>query len=89
MPATRRHFMPRPASMHAAAALAVPSPDRPVEHIPDDRLEIEPGDTILLVVEDDPHYARVILDLARDQGFKVLVATRGSEALDLAQGSQL
>jgi hypothetical protein len=40
-----------------------------VEHIPDDRLEIQPGDTILLVVEDDPHYARVILDLARDQGF--------------------
>jgi CheY-like chemotaxis protein len=29
----------------------------------------------LLIVEDDPHYARVLCDLARDKGFKVLVAT--------------
>jgi CheY-like chemotaxis protein/methyl-accepting chemotaxis protein len=73
---------------HSPAALAAPLPERPVEHIPDDRLEIQPGDTILLVVEDDPHYARVILDLARDQGFKVLVATRGGDALDLAKQFQ-
>jgi HAMP domain-containing protein/CheY-like chemotaxis protein/GAF domain-containing protein len=59
-----------------------------VEQVPDDRLDIEPGDTILLVVEDDPHYARVLLDLAHDKGFKVLVATRGAEALDLAKQFQ-
>ena len=29
---------------------------------------------MLLIVEDDPHYARVLVDLAHDQGFKVLVA---------------
>ncbi len=51
--------MMRPSTMHGPAA-PVPSPDRPLEHIPDDRLEIQPGDSILLVVEDDPHYARVI-----------------------------
>jgi HAMP domain-containing protein/CheY-like chemotaxis protein/signal transduction histidine kinase len=62
--------------------------DRPVEQIPDDRLEIEPGDQILLIVEDDPHYARVIMDLARDKGFKVLVAMRGGDALDLAKQFQ-
>ncbi|HLH87062.1 MAG TPA: HAMP domain-containing protein [Xanthobacteraceae bacterium] len=62
--------------------------ERVVEQIADDRLEIEPGDTILLIVEDDPHYARVIMDLARDKGFKVLVATRGAEALDLAKQFQ-
>jgi CheY-like chemotaxis protein/HAMP domain-containing protein len=79
--------MTRSPLAHSPAALAAPA-DRPVEHIPDDRLEIQPGDTILLVVEDDPHYARVILDLARDQGFKVLVASRGSDALDLAKQFQ-
>ena len=47
-----------------------------------------PGDTILLVVEDDPHYARVVIDLARDQGFKVLLAMRGADALDLAKQFQ-
>jgi CheY-like chemotaxis protein len=70
-------------------SVALPSvPDRPVEQIPDDRLEIEPGDAILLIVEDDPHYARVMVDLARDRGFKVLVAMRGADALDLARQYQ-
>jgi CheY-like chemotaxis protein/signal transduction histidine kinase len=67
---------------------ALPSPERQVEQIPDDRLEIEPGDSILLIVEDDPHYARIIMDLARDKGFKVLVAMRGADALELAQQFQ-
>src|SRR5262249_27025311 len=62
--------------------------ERVAEPLVDDRLELEPGDTILLVVEDDPHYARVLIDLARDKGFKVLVATRGAEALDLAKQYQ-
>ncbi|MBV9428373.1 MAG: response regulator, partial [Bradyrhizobiaceae bacterium] len=62
--------------------------ERPVEAIPDDRLEIEPGDNTLLIVEDDPHYARVIVDLARDRGFKVLVAMRGADALELARQYQ-
>jgi HAMP domain-containing protein len=48
-------------------------------------LIIQPGDKILLIVEDDPHYARILVDLARDKGFKVLVAMRGAEALDLAK----
>jgi HAMP domain-containing protein/CheY-like chemotaxis protein/signal transduction histidine kinase len=77
-----------PPAPHSQAALAASPPDRPIEHIPDDRMDIQPGDSILLVVEDDPHYARVILDLARDQGFKVLVAARGADALDLAKQFQ-
>jgi CheY-like chemotaxis protein len=62
--------------------------ERIIEQLPDDRLNLEPGDTILLIVEDDPHYARVLIDLARDKGFKVLVAARGAEALELAKQFQ-
>ena len=40
---------------------------------------------MLLIVEDDPHYARVLCDLSHDKGFKVLVATRGADALALAR----
>ncbi len=69
-------------------ALVASAPERVIEQIPDDRLEIEPGDSILLIVEDDPHYARVIMDLARDKGFKVLVSMRGADALDLAKQFQ-
>jgi len=56
-----------------------------VEPIPDDRDNLQPDDAVLLIVEDDPHYARVLCDLSRDKGFKVLVAMRGSEALALAR----
>jgi HAMP domain-containing protein/CheY-like chemotaxis protein/signal transduction histidine kinase len=55
-------------------------------HIEDDRENLHEGDAILLIVEDDPHYARVLCDLSRDQGFKVLVAHTGAEALSLAHG---
>ncbi len=75
-------------AIQAPALLPPATTDRVVEHISDDRLEIEPGDSILLVVEDDPHYVRVIRDLARDKGFKVLIATRGADALNLAQQFQ-
>ncbi len=56
-----------------------------VEKIPDDRENLQPEDAILLIVEDDPHYARVLRDLSRDKGLKVLVALRGAEALALAR----
>jgi CheY-like chemotaxis protein len=42
----------------------------------------------LLIVEDDPHYCRVLIDLARVKGFKVLVAMRGADALELAKQYQ-
>jgi HAMP domain-containing protein/signal transduction histidine kinase/DNA-binding response OmpR family regulator len=55
------------------------------EPIADDREAITEGDSVLLIVEDDPHYARILLDLARQRGFKALVASRGADALTLAQ----
>ncbi len=66
-------------------ASAVVSPERSNEQIPDDRENIKENDAILLIVEDDPHYARLLRDLSRDKGFKVLVASRGTEALELAR----
>ncbi len=59
--------------------------DATPEVVPDDRAELHPGDSSLLIVEDDPHYARVLADLARHQGFKVLIAARGTDALELAR----
>jgi signal transduction histidine kinase/CheY-like chemotaxis protein/HAMP domain-containing protein len=55
------------------------------ENIPDDRDNINPTDSVLLVIEDDPHYARVLLGLGRDKGFKVIVAQRGSLGMSLAR----
>jgi signal transduction histidine kinase/DNA-binding response OmpR family regulator/HAMP domain-containing protein len=55
------------------------------EHVPDDREIIASGDSVLLIIEDDPHYARILLGLARDKGFKGLVATKGALGLSLAR----
>ena len=43
-----------------------PSP-RPRRSVADDRDDIREGDNVLLIVDDDPHYARVLLGLARDK----------------------
>jgi CheY-like chemotaxis protein len=57
----------------------------PIEVLEDDRNNIQPGDAVLLIVEDDIHYSRILCDLSREKGFKVLVALRGAEALALAR----
>jgi CheY-like chemotaxis protein/signal transduction histidine kinase len=78
------HMAERAAQSPASLSVASIS-EHPVEKIPDDRDNLQSDDAILLIVEDDPHYARVLRDLSRDKGFKVLVAQRGAEALVLAR----
>jgi CheY-like chemotaxis protein len=55
------------------------------DSLPDDRESVQEGDSVLLIVEDDPDYARILSDFARAQNFKVIVAMRGSDALELAR----
>jgi HAMP domain-containing protein/CheY-like chemotaxis protein/signal transduction histidine kinase len=59
--------------------------ERPVDVVADDRGDLKPDEPTLLIVEDDPHYARILVDLAHDKGLKVLVAMRGADALPLAR----
>jgi CheY-like chemotaxis protein len=80
-----------PSFAQARAAAAAPDaalrhrmPERVAEPIPDDREDLQPGDKVLLIVEDDQHYARILADLAHDNDFKVLVAATGADALALA-----
>ena len=51
----------------------------------DDRSIIQAGDRVLLIVEDDQDFAKIILDLAREEGFKGIIAMRGSQVITLAQ----
>jgi len=55
------------------------------EHVEDDRDVITEDDAVMLILEDDAHYARILLGLARDHGFKGLVAGKGATGLSLAR----
>jgi signal transduction histidine kinase/HAMP domain-containing protein/CheY-like chemotaxis protein len=54
----------------------------------DDRDSLCTGDQTLLIVENEPTFARYLLELARERGFKAVVASRGSEALRLVHQLQ-
>ncbi len=57
----------------------------PLPEVRDDRAAIEPGDRVLLIVEDDVNFAGILLDMVRQQGFKGLVAPSGEKGLELAR----
>ena len=65
------------------SVMALPFPRE--ENISDDRDDIQNEDPVFLVIEDDPHYARILLGLARDKGFKGIVATKGVHGIALAR----
>jgi HAMP domain-containing protein/CheY-like chemotaxis protein/GAF domain-containing protein len=56
-----------------------------VPAIEDDRYTIEPADRVVLIVEDDVTFAHILLDMARERGFKGVVAAQASSAVALAR----
>src|SRR5262249_62107159 len=66
--------LPTANAMQAPAPVIVPAlgtVERPVETIPDDRREVQPGDNSLLVIADDAHYARVMMHLSLAKAFQL------------------
>jgi signal transduction histidine kinase/CheY-like chemotaxis protein/HAMP domain-containing protein len=51
----------------------------------DDRDRLTPGDAILLVIENDTAFARLVVDAAHEAGFKALVTSFGGDALTLTR----
>jgi len=80
MPLSLEREQPPAAEASAPAAEAVDASEAP-----DDRTKIIPGDRVLLVVEDDPSYARVLLEAAHANGFKAVIESRGATAAVLAR----
>jgi len=68
------------------AVMAMPQPDigQLINEVGDDRAFIQPGDRVLLIVENDLGFARFMLDTAHEKGFKGLVTSLGAAALALA-----
>jgi len=53
--------------------------------VTDDRSEIRPEDRVVLIIEDDNSFARILMDIAHEQGFKCLVSQHGEDALMTAR----
>ncbi|MEF2967544.1 response regulator [Paenibacillus sp. M1] len=69
------------------AAYTLPAEETAAKESPieDDRNELESGDKVMLIIEDDVHFAKVLLDMSRSHGFKTLVALQGDIGLRLAR----
>lgn len=61
----------------------------PVPQVPavveDDRDSLASGDKVLLIIEDDESFAKILLSMARGRGFKGLVALQGDIGLQMAK----
>ncbi|HEY3755743.1 MAG TPA: response regulator [Opitutaceae bacterium] len=82
-PARRRQAETASAGRSAEPALSAVEPDP--EGIPDDRGNLSPGDLVLLVIEDDPAFAKIIAEFAREKRFKVVAARTAARGLELAR----
>jgi CheY-like chemotaxis protein/HAMP domain-containing protein len=56
----------------------------PPAFVPDDREEVEEGDKTVLIIEDDGEFAKILVKMARDKGYKALVAGDGRSGMFMA-----
>jgi len=71
--------VPRPMLMPSSFS------DEPVEAVADDRDIITSEDSVVMIVEDDPRFASILLNLVHDAGFKGVVTGEGGAAPSLAR----
>src|SRR5262249_416950 len=70
--------------MHALAPVPLADLTGPGPRVEDDRDDVREGDKVLLIIEDDAKFAPIMVTLAREHGFKAVVANRGDTGLALA-----
>ncbi|WP_438495013.1 response regulator [Paenibacillus sp. IHBB 3054] len=68
----------------AKSGNVIPAPLNPII-VEDDRENLTANDKVLLIVEDDESFAKILLDMARGRGFKGLVALQGDIGLQMAK----
>jgi len=82
---TSKPTVPVVAGRSSAAAPLPAKSMVPTPAVEDDREMISETDHVILVVEDDARFARILAGHVRKRGFKSLVALSGEEGLDLAR----
>jgi HAMP domain-containing protein/CheY-like chemotaxis protein len=85
LPAGERATVPVEARLAVDRALADADAAMDDNPLADDRQQIQPGDRVLLVIENDQAYARILMELGRQHEFRVLAAVRGDVGLQMAR----
>jgi signal transduction histidine kinase/CheY-like chemotaxis protein len=70
---------------NASLGLKMGTATRVQSRVSDDRDDIQPGDRVVLIVEDDARFAATLLDVVRESGFKGVVALDAATALSLVR----
>jgi signal transduction histidine kinase/CheY-like chemotaxis protein/HAMP domain-containing protein len=96
----QEYSVPKPARKHSPsltnglgrlASGAAATPQGPLDpglssnELGDDRDRIHPGDEALLVVSNDEWLSRGLMDVSRENGFRVLAVSRGASAVALVR----
>ena len=67
--------------------LRIPEPDPAGQELrpDDDRYQVQENDKVMLIIEDDGQFARLLLDFVREKGYKGILAHQGTTGLSLAR----
>jgi CheY-like chemotaxis protein/CHASE3 domain sensor protein len=83
-PATARRAIEAETTSGAPSRRVAPTTLLPAS-IEDDRRSLQPGQITILVIEDDPAFVRILIDMIHRKGYRALAATDGASGLQLAR----
>lgn len=72
-------------------AQADPLPESPEKFekaqplITDDREKLQAGDKSILIIDDDPTFAKLLIEIGHEQGYQCLLAANGRDGLEMAE----
>jgi len=80
----KREVPSSPTKVHSTSRVELTKETVSALQIEDDREHLRDGDQVILVIEDDPNFAKILYQSCHDKGFKALVTPTGEAGLELA-----
>ncbi len=78
-------YLPKETAHEEKTPLVLPNDSIPFPHIDDDRDTIEENDQVILFIEDDLNFAKILYNFAHKNGFKCLHCSDGQTGIEIAE----
>ena len=85
VPVEKREVALNPSVSLSAGPSVVSEYAAALPSIPDDREQLHEGERVILIIEDDANFAKILLDQCHAKGFKALASATGENGLGLAE----